>query len=53
METKKLNQKIQVIEFYFFCSECLYCNDAFTDEDQIVDGIECVSCEHKNYFEEN
>tara|TARA_R100000742_G_C4242510_1_gene61969 strand:- start:140 stop:334 length:195 start_codon:yes stop_codon:yes gene_type:complete len=52
-QMKKLNQKIAVQEFYFFCSECEHCNDAFTDPDQIVDGIECESCEHKNYFEEN
>ena len=25
----------------------------FTDEEQIVDGIECQSCKKENYFQEN
>ena len=50
---KKLNQIIQTIEFYFFCSHCEHTNDAFTDPDQIVDGIECEKCNKKNYFKEN
>ena len=53
METTKLNHKIAVEEFYFFCSHCEYTNDAFTDEEQIVDGIECQSCKKENYFQEN
>ena len=50
---KKLNQIIQHMEFYFFCSHCEHTNDAFTDPDQIVDGIECEKCNKKNYFKEN
>ena len=50
---KKLNSKIKYVEFYFFCSHCEHTNDSFTDDEQIVDGIECESCGKENHFEEN
>jgi len=50
---KKLNSKIQYVEFYFFCSHCEHTNDSFTDDEQIIDGIKCEGCGKENYFEEN
>ena len=50
---KKLNHKIAVEAFYFFCTHCEYDNDAFTDDAQIVDGIKCQNCGEENHFEEN
>ena len=44
VEMKKLNSKIQYVEFYFFCSHCEHTNDSFTDDEQIVDGIKCEGC---------
>ena len=52
-ELRKLNNKIQYIEFYFFCSHCEHTNDGFTDDEQIVDGVKCESCNEENYFNEN